>query len=156
AAVDALASFVGTRAIEQFPSYRALRLASTPLRAAQLSDFPAPTIGVDYPIVGVVDTGTDPKNKLLAPWILARENYVPTGLESYDHGTFVAGLVVHGRVLNGDPSFPVAPCKIVDVAAIPSDGSLDEDALIVLLSEVVPKYAGIVRVWNLSLGTNER
>jgi len=154
--ITKLSAFVGTQSIDEFPVYFPVQLAAHPVRDAQPSDVPSPQPGTNYPIVGIIDTGVDPANPLLAPWIHARENYVPAGLENYEHGTFVAGLLVHGRTLNADPTFPLASCRIVDVAAIPSNKSLREDALLVLLEQVVKKYVGVVRIWNLSLATPQK
>lgn len=154
AAVSALASFVGTQSLSDFPLYRAVRTEAIPLRGAQISDFPAPDPRETYPVVGIVDSGINPDDPLLAAWMVAREEYVPAQYRDHHHGSFVAGLVVNGRGLNhDDPRFPEARAKFVDVVAIPGQGQpIREDDLLTILEEVIPKYPH-VKVWNLSLGT---
>jgi hypothetical protein len=151
-AVVPLARFVGTQSLSTFPHYLALRAASVRIRPLQPIDFPPPQTGRDYPVVGIIDSGTNPDDPFIDPWVVARHVYVPENGRIFDHGSFVAGLVIHPRRLNGaDAGFPEGAAKIVDVAAIqaPPDG-LSEDQLVTLLEEVLPKHPD-VRVWNLSL-----
>lgn len=152
--VAELAGFVGTQSLGVFPEYNIVRPAAQPVGKLNAAQFPAPVPGVTYPIVGVVDTGIDPTNKLLAPWVAARHEYVPVADRDYEHGTFVAGLLVHARSLNhGDSRFPARSCRVVDVIALPRSGSISEHELLAILQEVVPKHPD-VRVWNLSIGGN--
>jgi len=157
AGVSALASFVGTQALSDFPLYRAVRTEAIPLREAQITDFPAPDPRENYPVVGIVDSGINPNDPLLAPWVVARETYVPEEYRDHHHGTFVAALVVNGRRLNhDDPRFPESRAKFVDVVAIPGKGQpIREDDLLTILEEVIPKHPS-VKVWNLSLGTESQ
>ncbi len=153
--IASLGRFVGTQSLGAFPRYHVVRPAAQPVGKLNSVVFPPPERGVEYPVVGVIDTGVDPANALLAPWIVAREEYVPIAERDYGHGTFVAGLVVHARALNhNDERFPQCPCRIVDVVALSRSGTLPEDQLVAILREVVPKYPA-VRVWNLSLSGNE-
>ncbi len=157
AAVNALANFVGTQCLSEFPFYRSLRTEAIPLREAQVDDFPAPNPGETYPVVGIVDSGVNPDDPLLNPWMVARETYVPAQYRDYHHGSFVAGLIVNGRRLNHDDArFPGSRAKFVDVVAIPGHGQeIREDDLLSILEEVIPKYPQ-VKIWNLSLGTESR
>lgn len=154
-AVAKLASFVGTQSLSDFPMYRAVRAETIPLRAARVADFPAPVAGETYPVVGIIDSGVNPDDPLLRPWTVAREDYVPAKYRDHNHGSFVAGLVVNGKILNhDDPRFPNVNAKFVDVVAIPGNGqSIREDELVAIIEEVVPKHPS-VKVWNLSLGTD--
>jgi hypothetical protein len=157
AAVDALSNFVGTQGLSEFPLYRAVRTEAIPLREAQIDDFPAPATGETYPVVGIIDSGVNPDDPLLTPWMVGRETYVPEQYRDHHHGSFVAGLVVNGRRLNhDDPRFPESRAKFLDVVAIPGHGQeIREDDLLAILEEVVPKYPA-VKVWNLSLGTESQ
>jgi serine protease AprX len=122
-AVAALASFVGTQSLSDFPLYRAVRTEAIPLREAQIADFPAPQAGENYPVVGLIDSGVNPNDPLLRPWMAGREIFVPAEYRDHHHGSFVAALVVNGRRLNhDDPRFPEARAKFVDVVAIPGSG----------------------------------
>ncbi len=154
-AVEPLARFVGTQSLSVFPRYHSIETASIAVRNLAPNDFPPPTDDVVYPVVGIIDSGTNPEDPFLHPWIVGREEYVPELNRSYDHGSFVAGLIAHSRRLNqGDTRFPETSAKIVDVVALPGKGGLREDDLLSILEEVLPKYPE-VRVWNLSLGGDE-
>ncbi len=149
--IKKLGRFLGTQSLGSFPAYHVVRPAAQPVGKLTAVHLPPPEPDVDYPIVGVVDTGVDPKNKLLAPWVAGRETFVPVKERDHEHGTFVGGLIVNARALNhGDTRFPNTPCRILDVVALPKSGQIGEDELLAILREVVPKHPE-VRVWNLSL-----
>lgn len=149
--VRTLGRFVGTQSLGSFPSYHVVRPAAQPVGKLNGALLPPPEPGIDYPIVGIVDTGIDPRNKFLAPWVAKRVEYVPLADRDYAHGTFVAGLVVNARALNhGDTRFPDAPCRVLDVVALPASGIVGEDELLAILREVVPENPN-VKIWNLSL-----
>ncbi|MFC1806263.1 S8 family peptidase, partial [Planctomycetota bacterium] len=151
--VAALAGFAGTRSLATFPAFTVVKTASIPVGSVTALTFPEPDPAADYPIIGVVDTGTDPRDPVLAPWVAAREIYVPDVDADFDHGSFVSGLAVYAQVLNDD-RFPGHPVKVLDVRAVPKSGAILEDDLLAILEEVIPKYPA-VRVWNLSLNTTE-
>lgn len=155
--VEPLARFVGTQSLSAFPKYRSLDSASIAVRALTPADLPSPEPGRDYPTVGIIDSGVDPADSYLAPWIVDRHEYVPDAYRSYDHGSFVAGLIAHPRRLNqGDPRFPEASARIVDVIAIPgSNVGVREDDLLTILEEVIPLHPD-VHVWNLSLASDDQ
>lgn len=153
-AIDSLAKFVGTQSLSTFPAYRIHRTAARALGPLDASDFPPPVPGTTYPLVGIVDTGIDPTNTYLAPWVVAREENVPAGLRDHEHGTFVAGLVVHARRLNQHPKFPDVSSRIIDVQVMPADGTMTEDELLTVLEDVLSKYPE-AKVWNLSLSREE-
>ncbi|KIG14254.1 putative serine protease [Enhygromyxa salina] len=149
--VEELGRFVGTQSLDSFPEYEIVRPAAQPVVRLTAAVFPAPDRDVDYPVVGLIDSGIDPNNAHLNAWVAGREHYVPVADRDYEHGSFVGGLLVHARLMNhGDTRFPLAECKIVDVVAMPRGGKITEDELLAILWEVVPKYPH-VRVWNLSL-----
>lgn len=152
AVVNNLAGFVGTQSVSDFPFYQAVRAQAIPLREAQISDFPAPNPKEHYPVVGVVDSGSNPDDPLLRPWMAGRVEMVPPQYRDHNHGSFVAGLIVNGRKLNhSDPRFPEAQARFLDVVAIPGRGdSIREDELLSILEETIPKHPH-VKVWNLSL-----
>lgn len=118
-----------------------------------------PDPNVEYPYVGIVDSGINKGNPFLSQWIEKTEEFVLPQQKNHSHGTFVAGLLVYGDRLIGKTS-EYDGVKIVDVCVIPNDdpnlgevGFINEDDIIEILSEVVPKYSGRVKVWNLSLGS---
>jgi serine protease AprX len=149
--VQRLGAFVGTQSLAAFPEYHVVRPAAQPVGKLTAATFPAPEKGVDYPIVGLIDSGISPLSAHMAPWISGREFYVPESVRDYEHGTFVAGLLIHARSLNhGDIRFPECPCRVLDVVAIPASGRIREDELLAIIREVVPRHPE-VRVWNVSL-----
>lgn len=153
--VEEFHRFVGTQSLNAFSQYRIVRPSAQPISKLTTTLFPPPIAGKDYPTVGLIDSGVDPNNPLLNAWVVAREEFVPKSQRSYEHGSFVAGMIVHARALNhGDAGFPESSCRIVDVVAVPKDGAISEDELLAILWEVVPRYPN-VRVWNLSLSGSE-
>jgi len=155
--IPALASFVGTQSIGLVPEFE-VTAQYVPVGQLKEADFPAPRPGVEYPVVGVIDTGTDPANALLQAWVVDRdEEDVPRADQDNAHGSFVAGLIANGFHLNHkDPQFPRTQCRIVDVVAVPKPTTpLTEDDLLKTIRRVVKKYPD-VRVWNLSLSRKDK
>jgi serine protease AprX len=151
--VTALKNYVGTQSVGPFPVYHPVRSTARPVRRAAPDDFPTPRGGVDYPVIGVVDSGTAVNDPYLSPWRNAREQYVPASEQDHSHGSFVSGLIVHARKLNHeDPRFPFCSARIVDVVAL-SKGGTSEDKLLSSLEDALDKHPE-VKVWNLSLGTD--
>ncbi len=74
--VAKLGGFVGTQSLGAFPTYHVVKPASQPVGRLTAASFPPPEKGVDYPIVGLVDTGIAPSNALMQPWVAGREVYV--------------------------------------------------------------------------------
>lgn len=156
-AVNKISKFIGLRAVTTIPEFTVsdFHLQTSPVGMADEMLFPAPQQGVEYPIVGVIDSGICPKSSLMSPWVVARESYVPEGLEDYNHGTMVAALIVNSQSLNHqDQRFPSTHAKIVDVNVFPRGGTTSEDDLVAIIEEVVPKYPQ-VKIWNLSLGGSD-
>lgn len=154
--IPALANFVGTQSIGFVPEFE-VTAQYVPVGKIKEADFPAPISGVEYPIVGLIDSGTDPTNKLLQAWVVDRdEDDVPRADQDNSHGTFVAGLLANGFNLNHkDPQFPRTQCRIVDVVAVPKPTTpLMEDDLLNTIRRAVRKYPQ-VKVWNLSLSRKD-
>ncbi len=150
--VPKLAAFVGTQSIGLTPQFE-VKAQYVPVGHLKEADFPGPEPDVEYPLVGLIDTGTDPNNALLQAWVVARdEEDVPQADQDNAHGSFVAGLIANGHHLNHkDPRFPRTQCRVVDVVAVPKATTpLHEDDLLNTIHRVVKKYPD-VKVWNLSL-----
>ncbi len=151
---EAFESFMGLQSLTPMPTYRPLDLELQTSSIGVVDQFllPPPSGDFNYPIVGVVDSGVCPHSSLLAPWVVGREEYVPQDLQDNTHGTMVAGLIAGAYTLNNqDDRFPRAQAKILDVPVFEKDVSLQEDILVAILEDVIPKHPE-VRVWNLSLG----
>lgn len=147
--IDKLARFAGTQSLGTFPHFDLLKTASIPVAAAIPKDFNKPDAKLNYPVIGIVDTGTNPNDSILSPWVAQRHVYVPQSDADYNHGSFVAGIAIYGRHLN-DNRFPYCPVKLIDVVAVPKDGRIPEYELLPILEEVLPKHPE-VKFWNLSL-----
>lgn len=149
-----LTSFIGIRSVTPIPRFKVtdVEMQTSSIGYANEQLFPPPQQEKNYPVVGIIDSGVCPESTLISPWVVARESYVPLGLEDHTHGTMVAGLIVNSRSLNHqDKRFPEAQSKIVDVNVFPKGSSTSEDDLVAIIEEVVIKYPE-VKVWNLSLG----
>ncbi|MGH9194783.1 MAG: S8 family peptidase [Acidimicrobiia bacterium] len=161
--VEQVLNHPGVRRAAPIPHFYALRHASVPVSDPGSPSLPVPAPDQDYPIVGLIDSGVADGCGPLQGWIHARETFVAMDEQNREHGTFVAGLVVLGSDVN--PAGMVdsgGPCHILDVIVIPNDdgargpvGTLTEDQLVAVLRDVVPRYRDRVKVWNLSLGSEE-
>lgn len=151
--IQAISSFVGTQSLSNFAEF-GVESQAIHIGHVDTDSFPVPDD--ELPIVGLIDSGVSPNNSYLQPWIIDRdEEDVPASDQDNAHGTFIAGLIVNGRVFNhDDPAFPRSKARIVDVVAMPSGGT-NEYALLETIRRVIPKYPE-VKVWNLSINANEK
>lgn len=162
--VEALSNYVMVRSVSQLPVFRSLvrkqfNFQKAPNDLPGIDDSP-----LEYPVVAVVDSGIAQDNPRLDEWVAGRERYVSRAEENNDHGTFVAGLVIWGDRLNADhPEIGTFPCRLLDVHVLPNSdpshgpvGFVSEAELLQSLEECLRKHANEVKVWNLSLGSNER
>lgn len=153
----ALKDFAGIQSLTFMPSYMPadFNVQTTAVGSIDDSMLSPPIPDREYPVVGVIDSGVCQKSTALAPWVVAREDYVPRALQDNMHGTMVAGLIAGSKILNNqDDRFPEARAKILDVAVFEKNSQLQEDILVSIIEEVVPKYPNI-KVWNLSLGSSQ-
>jgi serine protease AprX len=110
-----------------------------------------------------VDSGVTRKIPELEQWIYNRERFVAAAEENTYHGTFVAGLLIWGHVLNTNhPEIGRHPCRILDIHVLPNTdptygavGTITEAELLHDLEQALIKYSNEVKVWNLSLGSDE-
>ena len=149
AAVE-LARFVGAQSLDHFHHFT-VGTQATRVGNITESELPPPEADTEYPVVGVIDSGTDPKNQHLQAWVEARdEEDVPAVDQNNEHGSLVAGLIVNGRMLNHDAAgFPRGKARVVDIVAYPSTG-VREDVLVETMRRAFAKYPH-VKIWNLSL-----
>ncbi|TAJ17145.1 MAG: S8 family peptidase [Rugosibacter sp.] len=151
--LEKLLQFPGLRTLAPMPIYVAEDIGSQAVEIgnADPNTAPAPDSQTNYPLVGIIDTGIDPKHPMLSAWVAARESYIMPPETDFVHGTFVGGLLAAARSLNfGDAAFPDLRAKILDVCALEITGALETD-LHARILEVVRRHLD-VKVWNLSLG----
>lgn len=149
--IDDVSRFIGTQSLSTFPNYRIVRTASRAVANVTAANFPPPDPHREYGVVGVIDSGTDPSNTHLQAWVVDRHDHVPRSQQNNDHGSFVAGLIIHPRLLNhGDKRFPDVSSRIVDVVAIDKSGNIDEYDLRTIIEDSLTRYPS-VKMWNMSL-----
>lgn len=160
--VEALSRIVGVRTISNMPLIRTIR----PRTANQqvLPAMPARDADdTDVPVVVVVDSGISEKIPALDSWVMGRIRDVsPPYDQNTDHGTFVAGLICWGGVLNPTlAGVDDSPCAVFDLQVIPNDdpargetSALLESELLASLESALQRHANKYKVWNLSLGTD--
>jgi serine protease AprX len=150
----ALSGFVGVQELGDLPGYE-VDTQAVYIEKSKQDSLPPPTRGIDYPIIGLLDSGTDPDNENLQAWVVGRdEEDVPRADQDNAHGSFVAGLLINARGLNhGDPRFPDDQCKIFDAVVFPkkSGTAHPEDILIGSIRRVIEKHHKRIKVWNLSI-----
>lgn len=113
--------------------------------------------------IGIIDGGISDKNPFLKPYIKAREKYVPDSYINESHGTFIASTIQYGNKLNGIPTSDNRKFNFIDIVAIPNGDkrwgpidSISEEDLMEIIEEVMEKYANSTKIWNMSLGIENK
>jgi len=111
-----------------------------------------PEPNIDYPIVGVLDSGIA-DIPFLSSWIIGHESAYPEDRLDKSHGTFVGGIITYGDELEKIEISGVKGCKLFDAAVLPDPNkeSVAEDELIENIREIIRSNPNI-KIWNLSLG----
>lgn len=161
--VEVLSRVVGVRSVVSMPLLRTIQGRSfNPTTVPP--DLPSPTdFDGDYPVVGVVDSGISENVAALQGWVAGRESAVAAPYRNPSHGTFVAGLVVWGDRLNPHlADVDSQPCGVYDFQVIPNwdpaqgdTEAVTEQEFLQALEGALKEHANRIKVWNLSLGTDE-
>lgn len=113
--------------------------------------------------IGIIDGGISDDNSFLKPYIVAREEYVDKAYQNPMHATFIASTIQYGNILNNISTAITYRFKFVDIVAIPNSDkdfgltdSIGEDELMEIIEEVMEKYASSTKIWNLSLGIENK
>lgn len=113
--------------------------------------------------IGIIDGGISDDNKFLAPYIVAREEYVNKSYRNSSHATFIASTIQYGNLLNNIEPKNFNRFKFVDIIAIPNGDkkigpidSIGEEELMEIIEEVMEKYASSTKIWNISLGIESK
>lgn len=123
---------------------------------------PRPLPDVDYPLLGLIDTGI---SDIFKEWIIDEDDSVPTKYLDKEHGTNIAGLLIAGKDLNnpmGKQLFCQEKdgCKIFNLGILPNKNNINKiypssDDLISALETAVSNAAEQgVRIFNLSININ--
>jgi serine protease AprX len=160
--VELLSNIVGVRSVREMPLIKLLRPKA--FNAEPLPEnLPRPKdIDGDYPVVAVVDTGVAVVDGL-EDWVSGRIHDVAEPYRNPAHGTFVAGLIVWGRELNPHVSkIDAHPCGVFDLEVLPNTDPdvgdttfLTEQEFLISLESALEEHANVIKVWNLSLGSDE-
>jgi len=155
-ALAGLSDFVGTQSLDVFEQFN-IHTQATVVSALTDDELPGPEPDEEYPVVGIIDSGTDPNNPRLQAWVKTRdETLVPRVDQNNQHGSLVAGMVINSRALNHNrDGFPMGMARVVDVVAIPSDGKIREPELLENIRYAFETHRD-VRVWNLSLNSKNQ
>lgn len=115
-----------------------------------------PDTGIEYPIVGILDSGVEPIPQL-APWLYGRRlsTYIDADLDKR-HGTFVAGVATYGDRVEGEDWVGGLPVRLLDGAILPADTyDVDEGVLQDSIRTIVGAMHEQIKVWNLSISFSE-
>ncbi|WP_298475607.1 S8 family peptidase [uncultured Maribacter sp.] len=115
-----------------------------------------PSKDIDYPVIGVLDSGIS-KNKYLSPWLIDKkfssypENYIDDR-----HGTFVSGVIIYGDELENRKLTGLEGCKLFDATVMPDEliEKISEDELVENIREAIKENSEI-KIWNMSLGSKQ-
>jgi hypothetical protein len=135
-----------------------LQSSKTESDEATVATIPAPNHEFDYPVVGIVDTGVSTIN-VLDIWKSGACDFLNSADQDFAHGTFIAGLISAGDVLNAGEEFNERRCRYFDLGLHPTSESqyVDYyprgfiDFLEQLDAEIPAAKAAGVRVLNMSL-----
>lgn len=151
-AFDELKDFDGVQLVTEMPVYD---ITLDSISDDTIYPIKRPKEGIDYPIVGVLDTGIADIPHL-KPW-LHSENITYYSEHDIDkgHGTFVAGVILYGDEFEGEDYTGFEGCKLLEAIVMPNTKKqhISEDELIEQIRDAVSRY-NEVKIWNLSLGTN--
>lgn len=83
---------------------------------------PAPVNITEQPLVVVADSGV---GGIFKDWIVKEYNLIPDSYRSIEHGTFISGLLVNGKTINGNHICGEEDgCALVDLCIIPKNDGL--------------------------------
>ena len=151
AVLDNISDFEALESITFMPKYQ---VETDCIESEDKVSIKIPEEGVEYPIVGVLDSGVA-KNSYLSPWLLDDKfSSYPDDLIDSMHGSCVSSIIIYGDELQGKKWTGNTGCKIFDATVFPDQKqeSIDEDELVANIREAIKKN-NYIKIWNLSLGT---
>ena len=159
--IKSIADVVGVRSIHHMPLIQTLRpnISNTEKLPLLIN---RTEYSEDVPVVVVVDSGISDELSELEGWVFGRESYVAPTYQNTDHGTFVAGLICWGQVLNPTlEGLNSDPCGVFDLQILPNGDSkkgdtdfITESLFLSSLETSLKRWANKYKVWNLSLSTD--
>lgn len=158
--ISKIASINGIKSIDFFQKY------SLPSNRISGSDL-QPLLEDDYLTtdtnIGIIDGGISKDNQYLEQFVVVREEYVEESYQNPNHATFIASTIQYGNKLNNIKSHLSPRFNFVDIIAIPNSDpdfgpvdSIGEEELMEIIEEVMDKHSSSTKVWNLSLGIEDK
>ncbi len=117
-------------------------------------DIKKPVEGVDYFKIGVFDEGISDIPHL-KEWKEGSYFAFSEGEFDKSHGTFVAGIINYGDLLEGKDWTGTKPFKITEAVIFPNAkfGYIDEPMMVEFMREAIIAHPNI-KVWNFSIGND--
>lgn len=151
--IKQIATLDSVISIKEMPYYE-LVAAPNPYKAK--TELAKPVEGVDYPVIGILDSGVE-QSEYLSSWSIGEECNVAE-LDEYDinrtHGSMVASVAIYGDILENKDYTGCGPLKYIscivntDVQGI----CIYEDELVEHIRKAVQLHPNI-KIWNLSQGS---
>lgn len=119
-------------------------------------DVATPAKDVDYPKIGILDSGIS-NIAQLSPWQIGEEHNAAGLIEDdidRNHGTMVASVALYGDRLEGEEMTGCGPSLFANciVNTIPRLATISEDELLMYIRNSVERYPD-VKIWNISQGS---
>ncbi|AGY53761.1 hypothetical protein BRDCF_p1134 [Bacteroidales bacterium CF] len=151
-ALNEFKDFDGIQLVTEMPTYD---ITMDAIFVEDTIPIKQPKEGIEYPTVGVLDSGIS-DIPYLKPWLHEDKiTYYPDEDVDKSHGTFVAGILLYGDELEGENYTGFEGCKLFEAIVIPDlkKQRILEDELIAQIWDAISRNRDI-KVWNMSLGTN--
>ena len=148
-----ISEFDGVLSIESMPTYE---FGPEWMAENKEVDIKLPDQSKEYPKIGVLDSEIS-KIDHLSPWICGEMSQYTEDELDKTHGTFVAGVLLYGDVLEDRQLVGCDECRIFD-GAVTADkklGPIDEDELLDNIREIVSKNKDEIKMWSLSIGSKK-
>lgn len=150
--LEDLKDFDGVQLVTEMPTYD---ITMDEIATDDTVQVRQPKAGVNYPIVGVLDSGIADIPHL-SPWLHGTNiNYYQDEDVNKQHGTFVAGVLIYGDELEGEEYTGFEGCKLFEAIVMPDKDKqkIYESELIEQIRDAISRNDNI-KIWNLSLGTD--
>jgi len=151
--IDKLQEFEAVESISFMPQFT---VGLDFVETNETLEIKTPSKDVDYPIIGVLDSGIA-KNKYLTPWLIDKKfSSYPDNYINKNHGTFVSGIIIYGDELEKRKLSGLEGCKLFDATVIPDENKekISEDELVENIREAI-KQNSEIKIWNMSLGSRQ-
>lgn len=152
-ALHAIASMDCVLAVRKMPT---IEFEAAPNEEDSKIELMLPQDGINYPVVGLLDSGVG-NNDYLRPWMIADEENIADLIEediNRSHGTAVASVINYGDFLENRDLTKCGPCKIKSCIVNTDRTTIYENELVAHIQNAITKHPDI-KIWNLSQGTTK-